>query len=119
MQSDGAYVTYTPTGGADPVSKKLGSIYFSKSVSASSNTSSVTFSIASDYSDYANLTLNTSLFVYMYSGQNIAKSDIPSGDGIPSVRYSYTASTGKITATIDNTGIFYTGRTYYFRIFIV
>lgn len=26
MQSDGAYVTYTPTGGADSVTKKLGSI---------------------------------------------------------------------------------------------
>ena len=25
VQSDGAYVTYVPTGGADPVSKKLGS----------------------------------------------------------------------------------------------
>ena len=28
MQSDGAYVTYTPSGGADPVSKKLGNPNF-------------------------------------------------------------------------------------------
>ena len=29
VQSDGAYVTYTPSGGADPVSKKLGSVSYS------------------------------------------------------------------------------------------
>lgn len=32
VQSDGAYITYTPTGGADPVIKKLGNANFSFSI---------------------------------------------------------------------------------------
>lgn len=54
VQSDGAYVTYTPAGGADPVTKKLGSAEFKVVTSVSLSPSNGT--------NYRNASATTSIY---------------------------------------------------------
>ena len=97
------------------------SIIFTKSVKCSGKSASLSVDITSEYSNYANITVNN-ISVYM-NGTLICYGDIQSSYGASTYTISYNNSTGKITAKVPasdtDTRYFYTGNTYKFKIAIV
>lgn len=76
VQSDGAYVTYVPTGGADPVSKKLGS-------ASGTLTIDFTFTAVMNGNGGSNQSGNTgTIVVKIADGEIISQTITGSGKGI-------------------------------------
>ena len=99
-KEDGVYITYTPPGGADPVSKKLGS---TERIVVATNVTNGTYD-ASSISGYDKMTADNFIFVITSattsSSHKISSSGYrtgynPSATANPSV--SYDASTGTVT----------------------
>lgn len=99
MQSDGAYVTYTPSGGADPVSKKLGSTI----VLLGTVTSARTFDLTS-YPGYKDFALDTNILGYVSGSYNAET-------GILTVNASSVSGTVTVSGYgwVDDAGIRRTG----------
>lgn len=99
VQSDGAYVTYTPSGGADPVSKKLGSTI----VLLGTVTSARTFDLTS-YPGYKDFALDTNILGYVSGSYNAET-------GILTVNASSVSGTVTVSGYgwVDDAGIRRTG----------
>lgn len=101
-QADGVYLTYTPPGGADPVSKKLGSGVIDLGTGRS-------FDIKARHNGYQNLTVNNFVVeISSFSAGTSSPGSLGSANNIwPSGYYtltkSYNQQTGILTAygTVD------------------
>lgn len=95
VQSDGAYVTYTPSGGADPVSKKLGDITFIQTLSADGLQHTVDCTHIQGYTFLTN-----DSFIFNFKGVSYQTVNNP-GEGSTSqnypLTYNYDSETGMLT----------------------
>jgi len=103
------------------------SVIITKSVSVSTVTSTASFSIASDYANYQDVTIND-MCIQILSGLvygNGAGAVSVNNYGVPSPSYSYNSTTGVITVTLGSSGVngfgalFWKNNTYYFKIAII
>ena len=97
------------------------SIIFTKSVKCSGKSASLSVDITSEYSNYANITVDN-ISVHM-TGTLICYGAISSSYGVSTYTISYNSEKGKITAKVPasdtDTRYFYSGNTYKFKIAIV
>lgn len=95
MQSDGAYVTYTPSGGADPVSKKLGDLTFVQAISADGLQHTVDCTHVQGYTFLTN-----DSFIFNFKEVSYQTVNNP-GEGSTSqnypLTYNYDSETGMLT----------------------
>ena len=95
VQSDGAYVTYTPSGGADPVSKKLGDLTFVQAISADGLQHTVDCTHVQGYTFLTN-----DSFIFNFKEVSYQTVNNP-GEGSTSqnypLTYNYDSETGMLT----------------------
>ena len=95
MQPDGAYVTYTPSGGADPVSKKLGDLTFVQTLSADGLQHTVDCTHVQGYTFLTN-----DSFIFNFKEVSYQTVNNP-GEGSTSqnypLTYNYDSETGMLT----------------------
>lgn len=95
VQSDGAYVTYTPSGGADPVSKKLGDLTFVQAISADGLQHTVDCTHVQGYTFLTN-----DSFIFNFKEVSYQTVNHP-GEGSTSqnypLTYNYDSETGMLT----------------------